>query len=87
MAEQGDAEAQYNLAQMYFNGWGVARDYGAAYKWFTLASELGEDAKAALRRRDKVAVWMTEAEVAEAQQRADAWLSGLMFGGADDGSE
>jgi TPR repeat protein len=40
-AEQGDANAQYNLAMMYFNGQGVARDYEQAAKWFTKAAEQG----------------------------------------------
>ena len=41
LAEQGDASAQYNLALMYRNGWGVLQDYNAAVKWYTLAAEQG----------------------------------------------
>jgi TPR repeat protein len=37
-AEQGLAEAQYNLGVMYANGDGVAQDYAAAHMWFNLAA-------------------------------------------------
>ena len=40
-AEQGDAEAQHNLALMYYNGKGVPRDYKQAETWFRLAAEQG----------------------------------------------
>ncbi len=41
LAEQGDAEAQYNLGGMYAEGRGVAQDYGEATKWFRKAAEQG----------------------------------------------
>ena len=41
LAEQGDADAQYNLAIMYDNGQGVLQDYQTAVKWYTLAAEQG----------------------------------------------
>ena len=41
LAEQGSASAQYNLAVMYDNGWGVLQDDNAAVKWYTLAAEQG----------------------------------------------
>ena len=41
LAEQGDADAQYNLAYMYKNGEGVPQDYQTAVKWFTLAAKQG----------------------------------------------
>ena len=40
-AEQGDADAQYNLGSMYFRGDGVEQDYVEAVKWYTLAAEQG----------------------------------------------
>jgi TPR repeat protein len=40
-AEQGDADAQYNLGQMYFQGKGVPQDYKTAVKWYTLSAEQG----------------------------------------------
>jgi TPR repeat protein len=38
-AEQGYAEAQYNLGVMYADGQGVAEDYAEAIKWLKLAAE------------------------------------------------
>ena len=40
-AEQGDADAQYNLGVMYDNGQGVPQDYAEAVKWYRLAAEQG----------------------------------------------
>ena len=37
-AEQGIADAQYNLGQMYRNGQGVPQDYKTAVKWYTATS-------------------------------------------------
>ena len=39
LAEQGDADAQYNLGVMYNEGEGVPQDYKEATKWFRLAAE------------------------------------------------
>ena len=38
-AEQGDAEAQFNLGQMYREGLEVAQNYKEAGKWYRLAAE------------------------------------------------
>ena len=40
-AEQGDAEAQFNLGVMYANGEGVTQDDKEAVKWYRLAAEQG----------------------------------------------
>ena len=40
-AEQGDADAQYNLGVMYDKGRGVPQDYKTAVKWYRLAAEQG----------------------------------------------
>jgi len=40
-AEQGDADAQYNLGWMYVKGEGVPQNYKTAVKWYTLAAEQG----------------------------------------------
>ena len=37
-AEQGDANAQYNLGVMYDNGEGVPENDKTAVKWYTLAA-------------------------------------------------
>ena len=41
-AEQGDAEAQFNLAGMYLTGEGVQEDYGKAVHWYSKAAEQGD---------------------------------------------
>ena len=40
-AEQGDADAQYNLGLSYYTGLGVAQDYAEAVKWWRKAAEQG----------------------------------------------
>ena len=40
-AKQGNANAQFNLGQMYRNGYGVPQDYKTAVKWYTLSAEQG----------------------------------------------
>ena len=42
LAEQGDANAQFNLGLMYANGQGVPQDYKTAAKWYKLAAEQGD---------------------------------------------
>ena len=41
LAEQGRADAQYNLGNMYSKGLGVPQDYAEAVKWYRLAAEQG----------------------------------------------
>ncbi len=41
LAEQGDADAQYNLGVMYANGDGVPIDYKEAASWYRRAAEQG----------------------------------------------
>jgi len=40
-AEHGDLNAKNNLGLMYFQGWGVQRDYVEAAKWWRQAAEQG----------------------------------------------
>ena len=42
LAEQGDAKAQYNLGQMYYEGQGVPQDHKEAVKWYRLSAEQGD---------------------------------------------
>jgi TPR repeat protein len=39
LAEQGDAQAQFNLGLLYVDGHGVPLDYGQAVTWFTRSAE------------------------------------------------
>ena len=40
-AEQGDAEAQYNLGMLYYEGHGVRQDYATARHWWEQAAAQG----------------------------------------------
>ena len=40
--EQGVVNAQFRLAQMYYEGLGVEQDYKEAVKWFRLVAEQGD---------------------------------------------
>jgi len=42
-AEQGFAEAQFNLGGMYEFGDGVPQDFDAALKWYSKAAEQGHE--------------------------------------------
>lgn len=41
LAEQGHADSQYRLGELYHDGLGVDADIGAAINWYTLAAEQG----------------------------------------------
>ncbi|MTW23223.1 serine/threonine-protein kinase [Allochromatium palmeri] len=41
LAEQGDANAQFYLGKMYFNGQGVAKDYSQALQWYRKSAKQG----------------------------------------------
>jgi len=41
LAQQGDADAQYNLGSMYGNGQGVTQDFTEALKWYRLSAAQG----------------------------------------------
>jgi len=77
-ADQGNAGAQYRLGHMYDLGQGVPQDNVEAHKWFNLsAARASADDKyyrdLAVESRNRVAMRMTPAQIAEAQKRASAW--------------
>ncbi len=41
-AEQGNAEAQFSLGKMYYEGQGVRQDYAEAARWYLKAAEQGD---------------------------------------------
>jgi TPR repeat protein len=71
LAEQGDANAQYNLGVFYDNGLGVPQDKVRAYMWFNLSAAQGREGAAAFR--DLIARRMTPVQIAEAQKLAREW--------------
>jgi uncharacterized protein len=72
-AEQGDGEGQRNLGVMYGNGNGVPQDYVEAFKWSNLAAAQGN--AGGKRNRDYIVNFMTPEQIAEAQQRAAAFVA------------
>lgn len=72
-AEQGDAEAQFLLGRMHFDGNSLSIDNVTAYMWFDIAA--GNGLRVGVRYRDGIAKKMTDDEVATAKQRADQWRS------------
>ena len=81
-AEQGDAEAQYNLGLMYATGIGAREDHVQAYKWLVLASVGTSDAKnldrvkwkITKRLRKRLQRNMTEEQLAEAERLSSEWI-------------
>lgn len=43
LAEKGDAQAQYNLGQCYFSGWGVEKDWKLAEVWLRRSAAQGHE--------------------------------------------
>jgi uncharacterized protein len=71
-AVQEDLDAQYNLGVLYHNGLGVPQDNVRAYMWWSLAAarSTGDSQKLAAENRDKAAIRMTPAQLAEGQRLA-----------------
>ena len=74
-AEQGDAEAQLFLGDLYGAGRGVPQDEGAAYTWFSLAASVasGGDRERYVKRRDRAAERLTPDQLADARRRVREW--------------
>jgi TPR repeat protein len=66
------ADAFFELGMMYSVGRSVPIDFVSAHKWFNLAAMRGS--ADAIRLRREIADQMSEAEIAEAQRAARAWL-------------
>jgi len=72
-AEQGDADAQFNLGYMYYKGNGVVEDDVMAYLWWNLAAAQGfESAK---KNKGILSERMTREQIAEAQKLSREWLA------------
>ena len=70
-AEQGYANAQYNLGQMYYKGQGVLQDYKEAHMWFNLSGSNGR--KVAIKYRNIVEKRMSPSQIEKAQEMARNW--------------
>ena len=68
LAEQGDADAQFNLGLMYGMGTGVIRDIVYAHMWGNIAATNGN--KLGAKLRDDFEKKMTPADISAAQKLA-----------------
>jgi len=66
------ADSFFELGMMYSVGRSVPVDFVIAHKWFNLAAMRGN--ADAIRLRREIADQMSEAEIAQAQRAARAWL-------------
>jgi hypothetical protein len=71
-ADQGYIDAQATMGAYYWAGRGVPKDLSKAYFWSVLALNQGDASMES--RLQGLALQMTRAQVAAAQQQADDWL-------------
>jgi len=71
-AENGKAEALYDLGLLYSIGHGVEQNNVEAHKWFNLAAMRGM--LSAQIDRAEVADTMSMGEISEAQRKAREWM-------------
>jgi TPR repeat protein len=71
-AEQGNADAQYNLGVVYYEGKGAAQDDVMAHMYWNIAGVSGH--KDAIHNRGVVDEKMTPSQIAEAQDLAREWM-------------
>jgi TPR repeat protein len=69
---EAPADTFFELGMMYSVGRSVPIDFVSAHKWFNLAAMRGNADACRLRR--EIADQMSEAEIAQAQRAARAWL-------------
>ena len=72
LGEAPGVDTYFELGMMYSVGRSVPIDFVSAHKWFNLAALRGN--QDAIRLRREIAEQMSEAEVAQAQRAARAWL-------------
>ena len=70
-AEQGDADAQYNLGHMYYKGQGFPQDYALAHMWFNICSPSKDEE--CMDNRNIVEKEMTPQQIEKAQEMARNW--------------
>lgn len=71
-ADQGNAEAQYRLGDLYYRGkGGLKKSDEEAYFWFLLAARSGNKAFAV--DRDETAQHLTAEQIEAVKKRSDGW--------------
>jgi len=72
LAKSGDANAQYNLGIMYYNGEGTPKNFINSYVWLSVASAKGNEK--AKKYIEIISSEMTPQQVAQAQnEAAELW--------------
>lgn len=71
LANQGDADAQFILGDMYANGQGTEKDGVTAYMWYDIAARNGANGADAIR--DDYGTGLSPAEIDKAKQMAGEW--------------
>ena len=75
-AEDGNKVAMFQLGLIYANGWGVANDNVIAYMWYYIATkQKSKDFMGLENFKDKVALLMTQQEVATARNFAEQCIA------------
>jgi TPR repeat protein len=72
-AEQGFAEAQFNLGLIYYTGKGVPKDDIQAHMWLNLSTATGGGI-GAKEAREAVAAQMKADQIVEVQKLAREWF-------------
>jgi len=71
-ADQGHPLALRALGSAYWGGRGVEQNYSRAYFWYELALAMGDQESKS--RLEGLSTQMTQRQVADARQQAEAWL-------------
>jgi uncharacterized protein len=69
---QGDINAQFNLAEMYFNGDGITQDRTLAYAWVNLAAVSGDDE--IVEKRNSYESKLSVVEKNKAHRLSSGWI-------------
>ena len=70
-AEQGNAEAQYNVGLKYYKGQGVPKDYVLSHMWFSIVHSQGD--KGSVKNINILEKRMSPSQIEKAQEMARNW--------------
>jgi len=70
-AEQGDPDAQFDIARKHRDGEGVPVDHVLAHAWFSMAAAQGGDYHKQIKAEFEMN--LSEDQIAEAQKLASEW--------------
>ena len=64
--------AQYSLGAIYYNGWGVSKDYVQSYMWHNVSSANGN--VAASKNRNSLEKKMIARQILQGQELSSRWI-------------